>query len=368
MKVVVMGWVCAFLACSCPEAESQQLTTQEVAAIQERLEAPPLFLSTQIRVFDFRKTAGRLQFQFELLDYTINGRTTISAFYGIKKDRLLPKLFLILADATGVGIDEIDGTGKVGLCTQTWSFPKSLSSEVTVTVNTKLNNTIFLSRPEPTVIEVCETLAESKEQNNNLPLNWGSAYWGNAPFWMHSAREPADYERFGGRLIIAPESDSGDSGKKTYNYSSIERDFQAKPAVTVRDISPSGSLALSVMAKQPFAKAADAATMFFKQYGIEAKIVRQTDYFFTMQAAEFRDVIVKGENLWERITLYVTSTYSAQDDSLRYLIVADGHFVRAAFKPPLSRYITPIDINYGKQLQEFTDSFGQYIRTALERG
>jgi hypothetical protein len=123
-----------------------------------------------------------------------------------------------------------------------------------------------------------------------------------------------------------------------------------------------------MMPKHPFVKAADAATEFSKQYGIKAKIVNQTDYFFVLQALELRNVIVKGENLCEKVTLYVSSPYSAQEDTFRYLIVADAYFVRAAFRPPLSRYVTPIDINYGKQLQEFTDSVGQYIRTALERG
>jgi hypothetical protein len=65
--------------------------------------------------------------------------------------------------------------------------------------------------------------------------------------------------------------------------------------------------------------------------------------------------------------LYVSGASTDGKGTLRLVVVADGYFVRAAVEPPLSRYVTPIDISYGKQLQEFTDSLGQYIRTALEK-
>jgi hypothetical protein len=208
MKNRAIGWVFAFLACSCPDAKSQQLTSGDATIIQKRLDA--LSLSQEIRVYEIKNIAGRLQFQFELLNRTAAGVNTISAFYGPKKDRLLPKLFMIIADATGVGIDQIDGTGKIGLCTQTWSFPKSLSSDATVTVNTKLNRSIFLSRPEPTVIEVCE----SPNEGNDRPEIWGNRSYQGTYYMPYTYYQP-DYQRFGGQLIIQPDADSD---KKTYNY------------------------------------------------------------------------------------------------------------------------------------------------------
>jgi hypothetical protein len=105
---------------------------------------------------------------------------------------------------------------------------------------------------------------------------------------------------------------------------------------------------------------------FFKKYNSLSRISDHKDKYIVLGSHGFMNAVVPGENFWEKLSFYVSDTSKDDDGSLNLFIVGDGYYTRAlGSEPSITSYTNPFEPQYFKQLDDFTKSFGQFLRDGL---
>ncbi len=125
-------------------------------------------------------------------------------------------------------------------------------------------------------------------------------------------------------------------------------------------------LTLPLPKRVNFARVSDLAQNFFRQYGVAPGVSDRTDRHVIVGAYGLKNVVVLGENLWEKISFFISDVSDNREGSFSLYVVADGYFTSAlGTAPPTTTYMNSFEPKYYKQLDGFTKTFGEYLRKEL---
>jgi hypothetical protein len=107
---------------------------------------------------------------------------------------------------------------------------------------------------------------------------------------------------------------------------------------------------------------------FFKKYDVEPTIREQSAGYFVIGAYALRNAVLVGENRWEQVSFYIGNVSGSEFGILTLFVVSDGYYTGGmGGPPPTASYTTPFEPQYYKQLEEFSNRFGEYIRERMSR-
>jgi len=107
---------------------------------------------------------------------------------------------------------------------------------------------------------------------------------------------------------------------------------------------------------------------FFKSKGVTPIVLDQTSRNVRIKGYGLRNVVIVGENRWEEVTFSIFDTSGPSNKTLDLVVVSDGFYTSAlGGPPPTTSYTNSLEPQYFKQLDEFSRSFGEYLREKLSR-
>jgi hypothetical protein len=126
---------------------------------------------------------------------------------------------------------------------------------------------------------------------------------------------------------------------------------------------------ISIPTNLRFDRVPKLAGNFLKMFNRDPTISEQSDSHIVIGSHGLKNIVVSGENFWEKVSFYISNISKGHDKPLEIFIVADGYYTRAlGAEPPITSYTNPFEPQYFKQLDDFTKSFGQYLRDGLSTG